>query len=33
MDNQNLFPLGEELLGSIMQLEYLKESGYRLCNA
>lgn len=33
MDNQNLFPLGEEFLGSIMQLEYLKESAYRLCNA
>ena len=33
MDNQNLFPLGEELLGSIMQLEYLKGSAYRLCNA
>ena len=33
MDNQNIISLGEELLGSIMQLEYLKKSAYRLYNA
>lgn len=33
MDNQHLFPFGEELLDSIKQLEHLKESAYLLCNA